>query len=130
MLSRGESVTSTPYEFIPLDNFKERLGRFSEDSQKKIKTKIDEMISLNPYRYPMLIGPIPIAGLRIAGLRHMKVGVKGLKGGAYTLYRICGECKKHEFYAKSDGRCAFCANTNDNYIVLFDVGLRSDDYSK
>lgn len=123
-------MTSTVYEFIPLDNFGERLGRFPKKNQGKIKEKIDEMLSLYPYRYPMLVGPIPIAGLRIAGLRHMKVGVSGLKGGAYTLYRICEECKKYEFYAKSDGRCAFCANTKDNHIVLFDVGPRSDDYSR
>ena len=123
-------MTSTPYEFIPLDNFGKRLNCFSEKNQGKMKEKIDEMLSLYPYRFPMLIGPIPVAGLRMAGLRHIKMGVKGVKGGAYALYRICEECKKYQFYEKSDGRCAFCADVKDNHIVLFDVGLRSDDYSK
>jgi len=123
-------VTSTVYEFIPLDNFGQRLRRFSEKDQGKIKEKIKEMLSLYPYRFPMLTGPIPLAGLRIAGLRHMKVGVSGLKGGAYILYRICEECRKHLLYAKSDAPCAFCADTKDHHIVLFDVGPRSDDYSR
>jgi len=123
-------VTSTPYEFITLDAFGQRLQRFSQRDKEKIKGKIKDMLTLYPYRFPMLSGQIPIAGLRIAGLRHMKVGVSGAKGGAYVLYRICKECKEHEFYARSDTRCAFCADTKDNHIVLFDVGPRSDDYGR
>lgn len=123
-------MTSTVYEFIPLDNFGQRLQSFPQMDKEKIKAKINEMLSLYPYRFPMLSGQISIVGLRIAGLRHMKVGVSGGRGGAYILYRICEECKKHNFHTKSDGACAFCANTKDNHIVLFDVGPRRDDYSK
>jgi hypothetical protein len=123
-------VTSIPYEFIPLDNFGQRLCQFSQDNKEGIKGKINDMLGLNPYRFSMLKGQIPIAGQRIAGLRHMKVGVSGAKGGAYVLYRICKECKEHEFYARSDTRCAFCADTKDHHIVLFDVGIRSDDYGR
>jgi len=123
-------VISIPYEFITLDNFGKRLQRFPLKDKEKIKGKIDEMLKADPYRYPMLKGQIPIAGLHIAGLRHVKVGVSSGKGGAYVLYRICKECKKDQFYAKSDAPCAFCDGTKDNHIVLFDVGPRSDDYSR
>lgn len=130
MLSRGESVTSKVYEFIPLDTFGQRLTRFPQKDKEKIKRKIEEMLSAYPYRFPMLTGPINLDGLNIRGLRHMKTGVSGIKGGAYVLYRICEECKKNQYHAKSDAPCAFCANTKDNHIVLFDVGPRSDDYSR
>ncbi len=123
-------MTSIPYEFITLDGFGKRLQRFPPKDKEKIKDKIDEMLKADPYRFPMLRGQIPIAGLRIFGLRHMKVGVSGSKGGAYILYRICDECKKNQFHTKSDAPCAFCDGIKDNHIVLFDVGLRSDDYSK
>lgn len=127
-------MISTPYEFVTLDNFGRRLKRFSEKDKESIKAKTEEMLTLDPYRYPMLKGQIVVSGQRIAGLRHMKVGVSGVKGGAYILYRVCEECKKNNYVSKSDGKCVFCENgpadenKRDMHIVLFDVGLRSDGY--
>jgi hypothetical protein len=88
------------------------------------------MLSFYPYRYPMLEGRIPIRGVRLAGLRYLKVGVSGLKGGAYVLYRICEECKKNAYASTSGIQCEFCDDAKGRHIVFFDVRPRSYDYGR
>ena len=116
------------YELIPLENFTRNLGFFHKGSQKKIWAKIEEMLSVAPYRYTMLIGKITVRGMKFYGLRHMKVGVKGIRGGAYILYRICEECKEYEYWKKSDVQCNFCDDKKGKHIVLFAVRPRSFGY--
>jgi hypothetical protein len=117
-----------PYEFIRLETFERNLKDFHRNDRTKIEAKIKEMLSLRPYEYQMLVGKIVIKGVKLAGLRHMKVGVSGIKGGAVVLYRICEECKKNEYFAKSDVQCQFCDDRKNRHIVLFDVHPRSYGY--
>jgi mRNA-degrading endonuclease RelE of RelBE toxin-antitoxin system len=130
MPSEAELVISARYEFIALETFEKNLRMFSPKDIEKIKKKIVEMLSIYPQRYPMLFGKIPLRGLDFVGLRHMKIGVSGLKGGAYILYRICEECKNNGYFNRSDEKCAFCDDTKDKHVILFDVRPRSFDYAK
>ncbi len=120
--------TKSRYEVIPLETFSESLQSFHRKDREKIKGKIEEMLCENPYRYPMLAGKIKIKGINVEGLRRMKVGVKGVKGGAYILYRICEECKQNKYELKSDVRCKFCDDTKVKHVVLFITRLRSFGY--
>ena len=115
------------YNYIPLDTFCESLRSFPKNDRIKIKNKCKDVICNNPYHGKMLIGKIEIKGLKFAGLRHMKVGVKGVKGGAYILYRVCEECKKNGYAVKSGVRCKFC-NGKNKHVVLFVAHIRSYGY--
>lgn len=117
------------YDLIPLDSYAEGLKSFRKDARRKIERKVKRMLEANPRRYQMLKGVVKVRGLSFAGLRHMKVGVQGIKGGAYVLYRICEECRGNEYYLKSDARCKFCDDEDeDDHIVLFAVRPRSLGY--
>lgn len=126
---KAESMKSV-YEIIPLDTFARNLKDFDKSSQSKIKEKVKDWLAYDPSRYPMLEGPIPIAGKKIFGLRHVKVGVRGHRGGAYVLYRICEDCLEYEYWKKSDIRCQFCDDSKPKRVVLFDVHPRSFDYRR
>lgn len=123
-------MISTPYEFLAVRNFEVNLNQFKPHDKEKIKEKIREMLSSNPYRYEMLTGIVPLSGLNLRGLHRMKVGVSGLKGGAYILYRICEECKKNQYMSQSDSSCQFCDDGKGRHVVLFDVNPRSKDYGR
>lgn len=127
--SKAESNKSI-YEIIPLDTFGRNLKDFDKSSRSKIKEKIKNWLSVKPSRYPLLHGHIRVAGVKIYGLRHVKVGVRGKKGGAYVLYRICEDCLNFEYWKKSDVRCQFCDDSKPKRVVLFDVHPRSFDYGR
>jgi len=121
-------VTSTPFEFIPVKTFEHNL-KFYQRDKDRIKTKIEEMLAQNPYRYEMLKGEITVAGVNLAGLRHMKTGVSGRRGGVYVLYRICEECKKNQYMIRGSGKaCEFCDDKKWRHVVLFNVRPRSAGY--
>lgn len=129
---KGESMNpSENYRFIRVDNFDRNLRDFRKRDQERILNKVCEMLSSNPKRYGMMKGKISIRSVKLTGLRHMKIGIKGVKGGAYILYRICQECKENKYIESSDRKCNFCdEDPNDNRIVLFDIHLRSFDYGR
>lgn len=119
------------YRFIRVENFDRNLRDFRKRDQERILDKVYEMLSFNPKRYGMMKGKISIRGVKLTGLRHMKIGIKGVKGGAYILYRICQECKENKYIESSDRKCNFCdEDPNDNRIILFDIHLRSFDYGR
>lgn len=117
-----------PYELIHLDSFTESIGAFNGKDREKLLKKVKEMLSFNPYRYTMLVGSITINGVKFIGLHKMKSGLSGRKGGAYTLYRICEECKKNEYHIKGKVFCKFCDDDKDKHVVLFIARPRSMDY--
>lgn len=122
---------SSKYRIIQIDNFIRNLKDFNKANQKKIVDKIKEWLSVKPDRWAMLEGKIYIRGKKIFGLRHIKIGVKGYRGGAYVLYRICHECKENKYWEKSDVRCEFCTDdSEDHTVVLFDVHPRGHDYKR
>lgn len=117
------------YDLISLESYSDSLTSFPKTNRQKIENKVADMLQMNPKRYSMLKGKIKIRGMSFAGLRHMKVGIEGSKGGAYILYRICEECKRNRYYEKSDAKCEFCDDEKeDNRIVLFLARLRSFGY--
>jgi len=122
---------SERYVLIPTDNFARNLRDFRKREQERIVEKVRTMLSFTPKRYGMMQSKISIRGVRLTGLRHMKVGIRGVKGGAYVLYRICHECRENKYFETSDQKCAFCdKDPDDNRVVLFDLHLRSFDYGK
>ena len=123
-------MISSPYEFIAVQNFERELKKFHTGDQNKILAKVREMLGEDPYRYEMLAGPIPVSGINLTGLHRMKVGVKGNKGGAYVLYRICEECKKNSYMTSSGRSCEFCDAEKLRHVVLFVVRPRPDDYGR
>lgn len=119
------------YEILPpLETFSESLGHYfpNEEIQKKIMKRILNMLSFRPRHYEMFEGPKEIRGARFAGLRHIKVGVSGIKGGAVAWFRICEECKKNNYHSISGVKCNFCDNQKGKHIVLFLVHPRGLDY--
>ena len=122
---------SKNYRLIMVDNFNKNLRDFRKRDQERILNKIHDMLSFDPRRYGMMKGKISIRAVKLAGLRHMKIGIKGVKGGAYILYRICVECRENNYFELSDKKCSFCdEEPEDNRIVLFDIHLRSFDYGR
>lgn len=115
------------YEPIILDSFYKDYKSFPTKAREKIKDRCFNMLCNYPYRFDMLSGKIKIRGLKLDGLRHMKVGVRGVKGGAFILYRICEECKQNEYASKSGVKCEFC-NGKWKHIVLFATHIRSFGY--
>lgn len=127
--SIAESRNST-YEIIPLDTFWKNLKDFDKASQTKIVERIKEWLTIQPDRFSMLKGAIPLSGKKLFVLRHIKIGVKGHKGGAYVLYRICEDCLEYEYWKKSKAKCGFCDSSKLRRVVLFDVQPRSFDYGR
>lgn len=121
---------NSPYEFIQLDTFSKNLKDFNRSDQQKILIRIHDWLSVKPESYPMLSGAIVVSGKKIFGLRHIKIGVKGHRGGAYVLYRICCDCIEYEYWKKSKVKCQFCDPDRENRIVLFDVQPRGFDYGR
>jgi len=60
-----------------------------------------------------------INGVKVAGLRHMKVGAKGVRGGIVVLYRVCEECLQNRYYERTGIRCQFCDENISKRVVLF-----------
>lgn len=129
MLLKAEPMSSN-YEIIQLDTFMKNLRDFDKASQTKINERIKDCLSTTPDRFPMLKGAIPLSGKKLFGLRHIKIGVKGHRGGVYVLYRVCEECLKHEYRKKSRVTCEFCDSNKPYRVVLFDVHPRSFDYGR
>lgn len=121
---------SLPYEFRTVDTFARNLKDFNKANQTKIIAKIKDSLGTYPNRHAMFEGPIFVAGKKLFGLRHVKVGVKGHKGGAYIAYRICEECLEHEYWKKSKVKCQFCDPKKLKRVVLFDVRPRGFDYGR
>lgn len=125
--------SSGSYEIIlpPLESFSESLKHYFSDprTQEKIMKRINDMLPIRPYRYGMLSTSIKISGVNLSGLRHIKVGVEGIKTGAVVYYRICEECKKNKYDLISRIRCNFCKDQNGKHIALFLVRPRSSDYT-
>jgi len=121
-------LNSTQYDILPLKSFQESLDSFPKISQKKINEKIEKMLTTNPYRYNMLKGIYIYKEVSFVGLRKMKTGVKGHRGGVYILYRICEECRKNRYYKKSGDKCKFCNDGIEKRVVLFVVRPRSMGY--
>ena len=86
------------------------------------------MLETAPDRYDMLEGKITVRGVKLAGLRRMKVGVQGYRGGAVVLYRICEECLDNRYYEKSGTKCLFCKDDEREKVVLFDTYPRGHGY--
>lgn len=122
-------MTSTYYEILPLDTFRKSLSSFPQKSRKKINKKIEQFLTENPYRNIMLEGVFVYKGISFAGLRRMKIGVEGYRGGVYILYRICEECRENRYYIKSNKKCEFCDDGKEKRVVLFLVRPRSMGYS-
>lgn len=91
------------YEIIPLDTYGKNLRDFDKNNRTKIEARIEDWLGYEPKRYLMLEGAIRVAGRKFFGLRHIKIGIVGHKGGAYVLYRVCEECLKNEYWKKK--RC-------------------------
>ena len=126
MLLRGSVVKQ--YNIVPIDNYSKNLDKFySRKDTEKVEKGIIEKLSINPYRYGMLISKVLLqgAGIKASGLRHFKIGVRGYKGGAVVKFRICEECLKNEYY--KDLKCGFC-DENPDQIVLFDTHPRGKGY--
>jgi hypothetical protein len=122
-----EEYAKPTYEPIVLEAFHENLQTFPLEARVKIEDKCINLLCNYPYRFPMLKGEIKVKGLKFTGLRHMKVGVQGVKGGAFILYRICEECKKNDYAVQSGVKCEFC-NGKDKHVVLFATHIRSYGY--
>lgn len=130
-LGTVEYVKLTSYEILPpTETFLESLQHYFPDKprQEKIIKRIQDMLSIRPYHYDMFFGNITVSGVNLAGLRHMKVGVEGVKGGAVVYYRICEECKKNGYDMLSDIRCGFCDEKKGKHINLYLVRPRSRGY--
>ena len=117
-----------PYELIYLDSFTDSIGAFNKKDRKKLLKKVQEILSFNPYRYKMLVSPFTMNGVKFIGLHKMKSGLSGSKGGAYTLYRICEECKKNGYNIKGKVFCKFCDDDKGKHVVLFISRRRGIDY--
>ncbi len=121
------SVQPMTYEPIYLDTFKQSLSMFGEKDQVRIKKKISDMLTFNPYRYIMLEGAVKVK-VKFSGLRRMEIGTEGSNSGARVLYRVCEECKRNKYYLKSEEICAFCDDNMEKHVVVFDVQSRGDSY--
>lgn len=117
-----------PYELIFLDTFDKSLKAFNKKTRGRILEKAESILSIYPYRYPMLKSPYTISGVKVVGLRRFKSGVAGIKGGAYVLYRICEECKENKYHSRSDISCDFCDDEKGEHIVVFIARARSMGY--
>jgi mRNA-degrading endonuclease RelE of RelBE toxin-antitoxin system len=121
-------MNSGRYALLEIRTFSKNIKKYFRNDEDKIRAKIQEMLTINPYRYEFLKGKVIVSGLKLVGLRHMKVGIKGRHGGAVILYRICEECLEHKYYEKSDAQCDFCDEEVENQVVIFDTFPRSRGY--
>ncbi len=122
-------MSSEPYEIIELDIFRKNLKKFFRKNEAKIREKLIQNLEYTPNRHQMLKGNITVAGMKLVGLRHLKVGAKGYRNGAATRFRICEECLKEKYYEKSKVRCQFCNEDKSRRVVLFDILPRGFGYS-
>lgn len=129
MLGRGEPVTSGQFALHEVEAFTKSIKKYFRKQEEKIRAKIQDWLTENPYRYTMLKGKVPVRGVKLVGLRHMKVGVKGYRKGAVVLYRICEECLANGYYEKSDVQCDFCDPDVKKQVVLFDTYPRAHGYN-
>jgi len=133
MSEKGESVSSQcenddseRYDIIATETSQKNLERlFDKKSCEKIKNKIQEMLRVRPYHYERLSGQ-KIRGVITHGLRRMKVGVSGRRGGAVVLYMICEECRRAGHFRGNP--CSFCDNNKNKHIVILDIFPRNIGY--
>ena len=126
MQKRGDMASQL--EFIPLNTYEKNLSSFHPKDQERIKKAVEERLSFKPTHGFMLKGIVPVSGTNLVGLRHFKIGIKGVKKGAYVLYRYCKECLNNGYYEQSKVQCEFCDKEIKDRIVLFDVRLRGAGY--
>lgn len=84
-------MSNKKYILVETDEFKESLSEFDKKTQKKIMKKCVYFLTLNPYRYKMVVGS------KFRGIRRMKIGIKNYKSGARILYMIGEECRKNGY---------------------------------
>lgn len=100
------------YERAETTEFLSNFTKFlDKETQRKVIQKIEEMICPDPYRYPMLKGP------KFRGIRRMKMGAKGYKGGIRILYVIAEESEKNDYGYK----CPACDKKGCKHIILLNV---------
>lgn len=87
-----------------------------------------ELLEYTPNRHGMFKGVVTVSGLKLHGLRHVKIGVKGYKGGAAAKYRICKECLENKYYERSKVKCEFCDEDEPYRVILFDILPRGFGY--
>ena len=115
-------------EFIPLETYEKKLNSYHPKDKEKIEKAVFERLSFNPKHGQMLIGIQTVGGAKLIGLRHFKIGIKGVKKGVVVYYRYCKECLENSYYLRSDVQCQFCDKEKPDKIVLFLVELRSAGY--
>jgi len=118
------------YEIIPLDTFNDNLEKYFRRDKARILDKLKQNLENIPNRYEMLKSPMTIAGMKLVGLRHIKVGVSGYKGGSVTKFRICKECLDNGYYITSKVKCEFCDKDKPYRVILFDILPRSFGYNR
>ena len=118
---------SSEFEIKELDTFRENLRKYFARDEEKIRRVLFERLRMRPDHYQMLEGAITVAGLKFVGLRHIKIGVRGYRGGSVTLFRICEECLRERYYEKTI-RCQFCDENKPKRIVLFNIQPRKFGY--
>lgn len=128
MLSKAGPMSSEPYELIELDTFKKNIKKYFRKDEVRIREGLKQKLETTPDRHQMLVRHITVAGMKLAGLRHVKVGVKGHRGGSVTRFRICEECLREKYYEKSRVRCQFCDENKPKRVVLFDIRQRGFGY--
>ena len=121
-------MSSEPYELIELDTFQKNIKKYFKREEARIREGLKQKLETTPDRYQMLEGHITVAGIKLTGLRHVKVGVKGHRGGSVTRFRICEECLREKYYEKSRVRCQFCDENKPKRVVLFDIRHRGFGY--
>ncbi len=129
MPQRAGLVSSKRYEIIELDAFSRDLRKlFDRGDQERIRNAVEAELGVYPKRCELLEGRIEIRGVKIHGLRKLRVNVKGHRGGARVLFRLCEECLQSGYYAKSERRCEFCSPNKPDRVVLFAARPRSIAY--
>jgi len=129
MRQRAGLVSSRRYEIIELDAFTKDLRKlFERGDQERIRKAVEAELRTDPKRCELLEGRIEVRGVSIFGLRKLRVSVRGHRGGARVLFRLCEECLQFGYYLKSDKRCEFCLPRNPERVVLFAARPRSIAY--
>lgn len=128
MLRKARPMSSESYELIELDTFTKNIRRYFRRDDAKIREKLRQMLETAPDRHAMLKGQITVAGMKLTGLRHIKVGATGYRGGSVTRFRICEECLREKYYEESRVRCQFCDENKPKRVILFDIRPRGFGY--
>ena len=128
MLRKEEFMSSELYELKELDTFTRNIRKFFKKDEARIREKLKQNLETIPNRFQMLSGQITVAGMKLVGLRHIKVGAEGYRGGSVTRFRISEECLREKYHVKSKVRCQFCNEKKPRTVVLFYIQPRGFGY--